>query len=126
MTRTARNWLSGPWHMYDEDRKVLAELGKQHKVLSETFKDLVHMEWTKVAVIWLTYGEKPHDAAARIELSICAAPAVFYKADIFKAITGDGVDCVVKTGSGRLEQFMPMFIAIAEGMLVIKLGKDGE
>lgn len=126
MTRPAR-WLSGPWHMYDDDRKVLAELGKTHKVISETFKDLTHMEWTKVAVIWLTYGdEKPHDAAARIELSICAMPAVAYKAEIFKAPEGDGATCVVTTGTGWLGQFMPMFIAIAEGMLVIKPGKDGE
>lgn len=112
--------------MDSADREVLAELGIKHKVVSETFKDLAQGEWAKVAVIWLSYGEKTIEASARIELSVCAMPAIFYKAEIFKAPEGDGMTCVASTGSGRLVQYMPMFIAIAEGMLVIRPGKDGE
>lgn len=115
------NFLTGPHKLRADDRRILEELGKTHKVISESFKDLNHAEKIKVAVIWLTYnGDVEHDKAARIELSIEAWPAMFYTAEIFAKQSGDGTDCIASTGSGTLAQYMPMFIALAEGMLVIK------
>lgn len=122
-----RSRLFGGVRLADYDIALISKLMKEHEVeLGAGFdeKDMYIWKEYPIMKVWLTYGEAGHhqevpkDEATTVEVFMTPAPAQFWKALIRPGKDQDGKPYDVTTGSGRLEDFWPMFYVIAQNMLV--------
>jgi hypothetical protein len=111
------DFLASMYHApYDHD-DVAHELGLPRLTADQLISTGGNRGWVHWADVPLTW-EDSAEPYAMVRIEIMAMPAQFFRFTI-EPKSGDGQACVLSTGSGKVSDYWPSVLLVAQGMLVI-------